>query len=1211
MFRTFFIREVVSGLKRPMLYIFFILFTLITFVGLVNEDIGFGGAVGNTLKNAPHILTFYTSQLSLFALLVVTAYFNYAALQDYQHNFSAILFSTPIHKAHYFFGRFAGAMILSIIPMLGIFVGFGMGTHMGVSSGLIAADRMGPLYAQAFMNNFFLFILPNIFISGTIVFAIASIWKNTIISFLASVFILTAYLVSNVFVRDLNTEALGGLIDILGINAYTLDAKYFTSFDKNNTILGYTGLVFWNRLLWGSIGLLLLTASYFSFSFKARKQKSIKPEKNTTTPSISSSFRCPKVETSYNFKGVWAQFISLLKINFYDLLKSNTFKIVVILGVLMLLNRLLNGLEYHGLKSHFLTYKIMDFSRPISTVLGMVMLLFFSGEVIWKERAHHINGVIDGTPHLSLIMLMAKITALIGINVLFDFFLLLVAVGFQLVQGDVTPQLDVYLLDFIFSGLPFYIIWSCILIGIQIFMNHKYLAYFISGLLLFLFEFLIVDVLDIKSYLVFLGFTPTYTYSDMNGFGSALVAKNWFNLYWMLFGVLFIILASLFWIRGNIKGIQDRWKMAKKHLNKDYLYGFSIVFLLFLLTASFIYYNTHVLNTYHSKAELQAMQLSYEKKYKKFEQLPQPKITAIDYDVSIYPDQRNVSIKAQLTLQNLENVSIDSLHYSLFHFIGFNGNTMDLKKSPWLKKIKVPKASSVYHDTELGYQIFKLNKALAPGESMQIELEADYKAAGFENTISNIRVVRNGTFFDSSDILPAFGYEVFNEISDPEERKKRNLPPAVGIRSLKDKNAKMENYVSRNLSHWVNISTLITTAKNQIAIAPGSLEKKWTEGDRSYFKYQTNHSSLNFTNFMSADYEIAHKNWNGIDIEVYYDEAHAYNVAIMLDAVENALAYYIEHFGPYYHKQARIVEIPRYYPFAQAFPGTMPYSEEAGFITNLSNSENYNIINAVVAHEIAHQYWAHQVIGANVEGATLLSESLAEYSSLMVMKHKLKDPLKMKRHLAYDFERYLRGRGAESEVEKPLYKVRNQPYIHYGKGSLVLYALQEYIGENKVNAALRDFLDAYAYAPPPYPTTMDFLAYLEPQVPEELKSMFHDWFKKVTLYDYQVTKATYEKKEGETYEIIVDVEAHKFNVDEAGVEKEVAQHDWVEIGLFKDEEEKELLWVEKVLLTEEQMQFRFQLPTLPMKASIDPKRLLIEQIIDDNSKAIVPKNVAL
>ena len=55
-------------------------------------------------------------------------------------------------------------------------------------------------------------------------------------------------------------------------------------------------------------------------------------------------------------------------------------------------------------------------------------------------------------------------------------------------------------------------------------------------------------------------------------------------------------------------------------------------------------------------------------------------------------------------------------------------------------------------------------------------------------------------------------------------------------------------------------------------------------------------------------------------------------------------------------------------------------------------------------------------------------------------------------------------------------KVENQQYIHYRKGSLVMYALKDYIGEDTVNAALKKFLTATRrFKRPPYTTSHDFM----------------------------------------------------------------------------------------------------------------------------------------
>src|SRR6476619_8517483 len=103
----------------------------------------------------------------------------------------------------------------------------------------------------------------------------------------------------------------------------------------------------------------------------------------------------------------------------------------------------------------------------------------------------------------------------------------------------------------------------------------------------------------------------------------------------------------------------------------------------------------------------------------------------------------------------------------------------------------------------------------------------------------------------------------------------------------------------------------------------------------------------------------------------------------------------------------------------------------------------------------------------------------------MLMKQKY-GAEKMQRFLRYELDRYLLGRSTEQKKELPLARVENQSYIHYRKGSLVMYALQDYLGEDTVNRAIRSFRDEWAFKGPPYPTTLDFLAKVRAVTPPGL-----------------------------------------------------------------------------------------------------------------------------
>jgi aminopeptidase N len=257
---------------------------------------------------------------------------------------------------------------------------------------------------------------------------------------------------------------------------------------------------------------------------------------------------------------------------------------------------------------------------------------------------------------------------------------------------------------------------------------------------------------------------------------------------------------------------------------------------------------------------------------------------------------------------------------------------------------------------------------------------------------------------------------------------------------------------------------------------------------------------------------------------------------------------------------------------------------------------------------MAHQWWAHQLIGANMQGATLLSETLAQYSALMVMEKEYGRD-QMRKFLKYEMDNYLRSRGRELLKERPLLKVdANQGYVHYNKGSVVMYYLREMIGEDAVNRALRKVLERYAYQPAPYPTSYALVDALQAETPPELQYLIQDLFYDITLFSNRTLTASAMKRTDGKYDVTLQVEARKFKADEKGNEKEVPAKDWIEIGAFakpaKGKKYGATLHRERVLMKSGQCTYTFTVDQAPDKAGIDPFMLLIDRIPDDNLKSV-------
>ena len=423
---------------------------------------------------------------------------------------------------------------------------------------------------------------------------------------------------------------------------------------------------------------------------------------------------------------------------------------------------------------------------------------------------------------------------------------------------------------------------------------------------------------------------------------------------------------------------------------------------------------------------------------------------------------------------------------------------------------------------------------------------------------------------------------------------------------LGDEASRADNYAGH--AGWTSADITVTTDADQTPIAPGYKVFDQTRGGRRTARFVTEAPILQYFSIQSARYAVRSERYQGIDLSVYYDPQHGRNVARMLRALEASLDYYQANFSPYQFRQARIVEFPDYAQFAQSFAGTFPWSEGLGFIADYRDPTRIDLVTYVAAHEFAHQWWAHQIVGADQQGATVLSETLAQYSALRVMR-RLYGPDQIRKFLKYELDGYLRSRGGEVAAEQPLEKVEDQGYIHYRKGSLVMYRLADEIGEDAVNRALRSLLAKYAFKAAPYPTALDLVAALRAQAGADKQDLITDLFEKITLYDVKATAARARRRADGRYDVALTVKAAKFHADGRGRETPAPMNETVDVGLFTARPAaagfgpRQVMALEKRPIRSGAQTLRFVTATAPRFAGVDPYDELIDRHPDDH---IVP-----
>jgi len=611
-----------------------------------------------------------------------------------------------------------------------------------------------------------------------------------------------------------------------------------------------------------------------------------------------------------------------------------------------------------------------------------------------------------------------------------------------------------------------------------------------------------------------------------------------------------------------------------------------------IFLGGWIYYNTTVVNEFQTDKRQKEILSLYEKRYKQYEGLLQPRLKDVYLEVDIYPDACQADLRGDLTASNDGSEAISDIHLIL---------DQDLV----IHHLDMPPHRIITDDRETGYRICRLESPLEPGDSLTLSFDLTVRQRGFRNHDPNIRIVKNGTFFDNDAYIPRFGYHRRGELTDPHDREDFGLPPRPRELPVNDTEARMHMAYSHN-ADWITYEAVISTAPEQIAITPGYLQREWTENGRRYFHYRMDTPIVNFYSIQSGQYTVARDRWNDVTIEVYYHPRHGFNVERIMESVRKSLEYYTTWFGPYQFRQVRIIEFPAYRHFAQSFPNTIPYSESAEFINDLRDKDNVDMVFFITAHEVSHQWWGHQVMGADVQGSNFVVESLAQYSSLMVMKHDY-TPEGLQKYLAYERNRYLRGRSSELVGEQPLMLAESQPYLYYNKGCLALYALQEYIGEEPVNDALRSFLSKHAFEEPPYATSVDLINELRTVTPPEYTYLIHDLFESIILYDNRALHAEAKELPEGRYEVTLTVSSRKLQADDQGVESEEEHADVFEIGVFGDTDEhgeETVLYLEKRSIGSGTSEVTITVDGLPKRAGIDPRNLLIDRVSDDNSVSV-------
>jgi ABC-2 type transport system permease protein len=1112
---------------------------------------------------------------------VAAAVMGRSVQQDFEYDMHHFFFSAPIKKRDYVFGRFLGAYLTLAVLFSSIVLGAWLGCYLPG----IDPDRIGPMSAAMYLQPYFLTLLPNLFIFGALFFVLAALTRRMLPVYVASVVMMIGYIVAPSLARDLDYKTLAALMDPFGTTALIRMTDYWTIAEKNTQMIAFDGVFLINRLIWSAFALVVLMLGYWRFQFVSNIESRVS-QRAEAEPAEPALVPAPLLNTRQKPDFAAGGNARLLArstwLNLRESVKNSYFVAIALAGVLSMFASALNLGSMYGTATLPVTYKVLEMVNESFSLCMFVITTFYAGELVWREREARVAQMLDAMPVPLWLPLLSKTFALIGLQAALLLVVMVCGILIQIFNGYFAIEPGLYLHSLFLITLPRLALVAVLAIALQVLINQKYLAYF--AMILYFVAGASFGTLGLDHPMLLYGTTPEFKYSAMNGFGHFLARERWFELYWAGVALMLLVLAHVFWPRGCNAELSSRVRLARRHLSLPVLSWFGLGLALFVGTGGVLYYNLEVLGDYQTAFEKENRQADYERRYKKFALMPQPRITGVSLQVAIEPAQRRLGIKGVYQLDNKGETPITDV-------------VIQQQAEAVLALQFRTGARELQGDKKHGFYVYRLATPLQPGATMTLDFQLSYAPKGGLGLGSDTPVLANGTFFNNS-VLPHIGYQPSGELQDDRDRKRHGLTPKERMAARDDPRG-LNNNTLGNDADWISFDAIVSTSADQIAIAPGTLEREWVDQGRHYFHYRMDKPILNFFAFQSARYEVRHERWQDVMIDVYYHPGHGMNVDRMVGGAKAALAYGSSNFSPYQYQVLRIVEFPRYADFAQSYPNTIAYSESVGFIAKVDDKSRKDIDYPfyVTAHEVAHQWWGHQLAAADTRGSTVLSETLSEYTALMVMKHAF-GPDKMRRFLQYDLDQYLMGRAHENKKELPLAQNENQSYIGYRKGSLAMFLLQDMLGEARLNQVLHQVLTRHAFQRAPYPDASVLLAPLRQALPPAQAYLIDDLFESIVLYENRANAATGKQLPDGNYEVTLQASASKRQANELGAEREMPLHDMIEFGV--DDQEGRPLLRERRQVTGHAVTLKMVVSGRPGRAGIDPDNKLIDRKPSDN-----------
>jgi ABC-type transport system involved in multi-copper enzyme maturation permease subunit len=861
-------------LRQPAFWVITLLFTLIAF-GVVALSSNIKLSTGaNVHVNSPSNISMLLAVLNQFYMLAVAAVVANVVVRDYATGFGALIFSTPVSKGAYLFGRFLGAfgaLVLTLLIALS-------GHYVGVLMPNVDPETLGPARFGDYLWAFGMIGLPGLFVLSALFFTLATATRSMMATYVAVVAVFILYLISTTLISQKpELERLMAWVEPLGIGAYGLATKYWTAAELNTANPPIEGVLLYSRLMWVGVGAALLAASYLVFNRSARgasetrkdRQRGAEAAQVVQARPLSVSLPRP----TYGLKAAWTQLVSLTAFEMSLVFKSIAYLVLILLALgFSVLTLMLSG-EIYGAPVLPVTRIMITQLIGGFVVISLIIAIYYSGELVWRDRDRRMHEIVDATPTADWTFLIPKTLAL-GLVLISTLLIgMLAGVVLQTIKGVTDYEIGKYLWWYVIPQGIAFLQLAVLAILVQALSPNKFVGW--AVMVVYMISRIVLSNLGFDHVLYNYGsdIDSPMPLSDMNGRGDFAGFAAWTTGYWSAFAVILMVATYGLWRRGTETRFWPRLKRLPHRLAGPAGVIGGLALVAFAALGVWLFINTNVWNHYETQKQGERRLAAMEKALLRYETQPQPAVANVRLNIDLHPHAPRMTTRGSYVLLNRTDAPLNEVHFRWSH---------DLE----LTRLDVQGARVARQWPEFDYRIYRFDTPMQPGERRAVSFETVFAQKGFKVSGNTRRVVDNGTFITNYEFAPMVGMTRMDLLSDRGKRRKLGLPAELRAAKLEDRSATARNYLHGD---WVTADITVTTDADQTPLAPGDKVSDTTRAGRRTARFVTETPVLNFFSVQSARYEETSRVHNGVDLVVFHDPAHGRNAPRMLDALAASL----------------------------------------------------------------------------------------------------------------------------------------------------------------------------------------------------------------------------------------------------------------------------------------------------------------------------------